>query len=135
MLLFSCLSKRDFSHMLSFSPNLKRSKLNIKNMNQSDKHNPNTVDAVVDVIISELTLEERVSTADLDEDELRVLELTLGKYIRHRLDQFDVGINKEIVKDCLARSGESLDDIDAATVIIKELWKRLRETHGLRVVK
>jgi hypothetical protein len=104
-------------------------------MNQSDKYNPTTVDAVVDVIISELTLEERVSTADLDEDELRVLELTLGKYIRHRLDQFDVGINKEIVKDCLARSGESLDDIDAATVIIKELWKRLRETHGLRVVK
>ena len=40
----------------------------------------NTVDAVVDVIISELTLAERVGTADLDEDEFRVLELTLGKF-------------------------------------------------------
>ena len=54
-------------------------------MNPSDNHNPNTVDAVVDEIIAELTLAERVGTADLDEDEVRVLELTLGKYIRHRL--------------------------------------------------
>ena len=104
-------------------------------MNQSDKHNPNTVDAVVDVIIDELTLEERVGAGNLDKDEFRVLELTLGKYIRHRLDQFDVGINKEIVKDCLEKSGESLNEADAASVIIKELWNRLRETHRLRVVK
>ena len=42
----------------------------------------NTVDQVVDEIIAELTLAEMVGTADLCEDELRVLELTLGKYIR-----------------------------------------------------
>ena len=104
-------------------------------MNQSDKHNPNTVDAVVDILISELTLAEMVGTADLGEDELRVLELTLGKYIRYRLDQLDVGVNKKLMKDCLSKSGESLDEVDAATVIIKELWNRLRETHRLRVVK
>ena len=46
-------------------------------MNQSDKQNPNTFDeAVVDEIIAGLTLAERVGTADLDEDEFRVLELT-----------------------------------------------------------
>jgi hypothetical protein len=104
-------------------------------MNQSDKHNPNTVDAVVDVIIDELTLEERVGTGNLEEDEFRVIELTLGKYIRHRLDQFDVSINKELMKDCLEKSKESLNEVDAATVIIKELRKRLWETHRLRVVK
>ena len=48
-------------------------------MNQSDKNNPKTVDAVVEVIIAEMTLAERVGTADLGEDEFRVLELTLGK--------------------------------------------------------
>ncbi len=80
-------------------------------------------------------LEAKVSTANLDENEFRVLELTLGKYIRYRLDQFDVGINKEIVKDCLEKSGESLNEVDAASVIIKELWNRLRESHRLRVVK
>ena len=104
-------------------------------MNQSDIHNPNTVDAVVDILISELTLAERVGTADLGEDELRVLELTLGKYIRYRLDQLDVGVNKVLMKDCLSKSRETLNEVDAATVIIRELWNRLRETHRLRVVK
>jgi len=104
-------------------------------MNQSDIHNPNTVDAVVDILISELTLTEMVGTADLGEDELRVLELTLGKYIRYRLDQLDVGVNKVLMKDCLSKSRETLNEVDAATVIIRELWNRLRETHRLRVVK
>ena len=104
-------------------------------MNQSDKHKPNTVDAVIEEIIAELTLVERVGTADLEENEFRVIELTLGKYIRHRLDQMDVGVNQKLMKDCLKKSGKSLNEIDAATVIIKELWKRLRETHRLRVAK
>ena len=102
-------------------------------MNQSDKSD--TVDAVVEEIIAELTLAEKVGTADLGEDEFRVLELTLGKYIRHRLDQLDVGVNKELMKDCLSKSGKPLNETDAATVIIKEIWNRLRETHRLRVVK
>ncbi len=104
-------------------------------MNQSDKLNPNTVDVVVDEIIAELTLEERVGTANLDESESRVLELTLGKFIRYRLHQMDAAVNKELMKDCLEKSGAPLNEVDAATVIIKELWKRLRETHRLRAVK
>jgi hypothetical protein len=104
-------------------------------MNQSDKHNPNTVDAVIDEIIADLTLAEKVGTADLGEDEFRIVELTLGKYILHKLDQMDVGVNKKLMEDCLERSEESLDEVNAATVILKELWKRLRETHKLRVVK
>ena len=104
-------------------------------MNPSDNHNPNTVDAVVEEIIAELTLAERVSTADLDENEFRVLELIMGKFIRYKLDQKDVAVNKELVKDCLAKSGESLNEVDAATVMLKELWNRLRETHRLRAVK
>ena len=101
-------------------------------MNQSDKYNPN---AVVDELISELTLAERVGTADLDEDQFHVLELTLGKLIRYKLEHMDFGVNTELMKDCLEKSGESLNEIDAATVIIKELWNRLRETHRLRAVK
>ena len=104
-------------------------------MNQSDKNIPKTVDAVVEVIIAEMTLAERVGTADLDENEFRVLKLTLGKLIQYKLDQLDVDVNKELMNDCLVMSGESLSEIDAVTVIIKEIWKRLRETHRLRVVK
>ena len=72
---------------------------------------------------------------DLDENEFRVVELTLGKYIRLKLDQVDFGVNKELMKDCLAKSGEPLNEADAATVILRELWNRLRETHRLRAVK
>ena len=104
-------------------------------MNQSDKNIPKTVDAVVEVIIAEMTLAERVGTADLDENEFRVLKLTLEKLIQYKLDQLDVDVNKELMNDCLVMSRESLSEIDAATVIIKEIWKRLRETHRFRVVK
>jgi hypothetical protein len=64
-----------------------------------------------------------------------VLELTLGKFIRYKLDQVDFGVNTELMKDCLEKSGEPLDEIDAATLILRELWNRLGETHRLRAVK
>jgi len=104
-------------------------------MNQSDKNCLNTVDQVVNEIIAELTLAERVATADLEENEFRVIELMLEKYIRHRLDQMDVGVNHKLMKDCLSKSRESLNEVDATTVILRELWNRLRETHRLRIVK
>jgi hypothetical protein len=104
-------------------------------MNQSDNNSPKTVDQVVNEIIVDLTLAEKVGTADLDEDELRVLELALGKYIRHKLDQVDIGVNKKLMEDCIERSEKSLDEVNAATVILKELWSRLQETHKLRVIK
>lgn len=63
-----------------------------------------------------------------------MVELTLGKFISYKLDQMDYGVNTELMKDCLTKAREPLNEVDAATVILKELWKRLRETHRLRVV-
>ena len=95
-----------------------------------------TVDAVVKEIISELPLEERVGTADLDADEFRILELTLGKLIQYKLDNMPVTVNQKLKEDCLAKSeNKNLDEVDAAGVILRELWKRLKETHRLRIVK
>ncbi len=59
-----------------------------------------------------------------------MLELTLGRYVRHKLEQLDIGVKKELMRDCLVKSGESLDEVDAAAVILKELWKRLRKLIG-----
>ena len=64
-----------------------------------------------------------------------MVELTLGKLIRFKLDQVDFGVNKELMKDGLTMSGEPLYEVDAAAVILRELWNQLRETHKLRVVK
>ena len=53
-------------------------------MIQLDKYSFNIVDIVVDEIISDLTIEERVSTADLNEGKFCIVELTLRKFRRHR---------------------------------------------------
>ena len=110
-------------------------KLNTREMDMPDKR-PDTVDQVVDELIAELPLEPKVSVANLGKDELRVLEETLGKYLRFRLDQLDTVVNEALRDDCIARSDDkTLDDVDTATVILKELWERLRRSHRMRVVK
>ena len=79
---------------------------------------------------------ERVSIADLDEDELRVLELTMGKYMKFRIEQLNEQGNDELIKECRKRSGdESLDNAGATAFILKEIWKTTRETHRIRVIK
>ena len=105
-------------------------------MNQSDKHKPNSVDQVVDEIIAEMPLDDKVRTANLDEDGIIVLQLALGKYLRYLIDNQSKDVNKKLLKDCINQSGnETLDEAEAASYILKELWTRLQETHMLRVVK
>ncbi len=105
-------------------------------MHQPNNHNLNTVDAVVDDIIAGMPLDDRVRTANLDEDGVLVLQIALGKYLRSLLDSQSEGVNKKLLKDCIKQSGnETLDKAEAAMYILKELWERLQETHRLRVVK
>jgi len=103
-------------------------------MNEPDKANPSPVDKIVDDLIAGMSLEERYTFAYLREDELEPLQITLAMYIGVALEKMSV--RKEIMKDCIAISGdENLNEANASTVILKELWKKLRETHKLRVVK
>ena len=96
----------------------------------------NTVDAVVEDIIAEMPLDDKVRTANLDEDGLIVLQLGLGKYLRHLLEKHPEDVNNRLLKDCIKQSGkETFDKAEAPLYILKELWKRLRETYRIRVVK
>lgn len=56
---------------------------------------------------------------NLSEDDIHVLEWALGKYLKHRLDQFF----------------EDGKDVEELTVILKEIRKRLQETRKLRDAK
>ena len=97
---------------------------------------PTTVDQVIDEIIEDWPLKYRVTAANLTYDGLAILELGLGKYFSEVLQNQSIGLNKELMEDCIKKSGkESLDEVEAATVIMKGLWERLKETHRLRVVK
>jgi hypothetical protein len=105
-------------------------------MNSSDKYNPNTVDHIVTEIIAELPLDDKVRAANLDENGLVVLQLELGKYLwRHICAQTEI-VNEKLMADCIKQSGnKTLNELEAASFILKEIWSRLRETHRLRVVK
>ena len=105
-------------------------------MNQSGKNRLTTAEQVVDEIIAEMPLDDRVKTANLDEDGIATLQLALGKYLRYLIDNQSEDVNKKLLKDCIKQSGnETLDEAEAALYILKELWNRLRETHRLRAVK
>ena len=105
-------------------------------MNQSDKHYLTTVDQVIDEIIAEMPLDDRVRTANLDEDGLLIFQLGLGKYLRYLIDNQSEDVNEKLMKDCIKQSGnETLDEAEAASYILKELRDRLRQTHKLRAVK
>jgi hypothetical protein len=94
------------------------------------------LDALIISVIDEMPLEARVSIADLKEHEFKALELIQGKYIKYLLDQMTNEGNDELLKECRKRSGdESLDDVNASIFILREIWKQLRETHKLRVIK
>jgi hypothetical protein len=105
-------------------------------MNENDQNDLTLLDALITQVISELPLEARVSIANLDEEELRILELVQGKYLKYMLDQLTDQGNDELLKECRERSGDmSMDDVAASVFILREIWKQLRETHQLRVIK
>jgi hypothetical protein len=79
-------------------------------MNKQVKDN---VYQIVDEIISQLPLEERVSLANMKKKHVEVLQGVFDLYIRSKVDPED-------------------EDYEH---IMHELWKRVRETHLLRVVK
>jgi hypothetical protein len=69
-------------------------------------------------------------------EELRILELVQGKYLKYRLDQLTEQGNDDLLRECRERSGDkSMDDVGASAFILREIWKQLRETHQLRVIK
>ena len=105
-------------------------------MNKSDKHPESLLDALIISIVNDLTLDERLSIADLNEDELRTLQLVMGKYMKFRIEQLSEQGNDELLKECRNRSGnESMDDAGASVFVLTEIWKHIRETHRLRVIK
>ena len=78
---------------------------------------------MVNEIISELHLDDRVRIANLDEDGLVVFQLGLGKYLWHLIDNQTEIVNEKLKVDCIKQSGnETLDEVEAANYILKEIW-------------
>jgi hypothetical protein len=71
------------------------------------------MDQIVDEIISQLPLKERVSLANMKKKDVEVLQSVFDLYVRSKIDAEDMEYEN----------------------IMNELWKRIRETHLMRVVK
>ena len=77
------------------------------------KYLPDNVSQMVDEIISEMPLEEKVSLANMKQKDIEALQGVFDLYIRDKIESEDM----------------EYEDI------MHELWKRVRETHLLRIVK
>ncbi|MHC4456842.1 MAG: hypothetical protein ACYS0I_07075 [Planctomycetota bacterium] len=81
-----------------------------------------------------MSLSDKVAVAEGSEEQFILLKHTLGMYLRNQFRH--KALNKELMEDCQAKSGiKGLAEDEAATVILRELWNKLHETHKLKVVK
>jgi hypothetical protein len=68
---------------------------------------------IVDEIISELPLKEKVSLANMKKEDVGVLQSVFDLYIRNKI---------------------GLEDIEYED-LMSELWRKLKKTHRMRIVK
>jgi hypothetical protein len=95
---------------------------------------PKTVGEAVKRLISEMPLKDKVTVANMAESELSLLHTNIGEYIR---DEFGLwsGNQDLMTSCCFFAKKEKVHEDEASLIIIRELWKRLRETHKLRIVE
>jgi hypothetical protein len=95
---------------------------------------PRTVGEAIERLMNELPLKDSVQIANMAEVELDALNMRLGQYIRNN---FRLWTGNDLLMDsCRLISGEKdLHPDTASQIIIDELWKKLRESHKLRVLK
>ena len=95
---------------------------------------PKAVEEAVDRLIDELSLKDRTTIRQCGEDELINLHINLGEYIRNEFG-FWSGNDDLMSSCCKIAKIDKIHEETASTIIIEKLWKRLRVTHKLRVVK
>ena len=77
------------------------------------KPSQDTISQIVDEILSEMPLEERVVLANMSKKDVKILQGVIDLYFRDKIESEDM----------------EYEDL------MHELWKKVRETHLLRVVK
>jgi len=94
---------------------------------------PDTVAAAVELIISEMSLRDRATVANMTEREVLLLDIPLGRYIAKKLATW--ALARDFRDACSQLTGKAYRRNDAQKAVLLELWRKLRHTHKLRVVK
>ncbi len=104
-----------------------------KSLPRKNAKRPETVAEAVDRLISKMGLKDLNTVANMTEGDLINLHFTVGMWIRKN---FVYPRNNKLLQSCREVSEDKyLHWAQMHMVIIKELWKRLQETHKLRVVR
>ncbi len=90
-------------------------------MNQTKNNIPKTVDEIVNQIIDDLSLKDRVTMANLEDDQIEFINTLMTDYIQTKLEEWSVE--------------QEETDLTETETIINEIWNRLRVTHKLRIVR
>lgn len=95
---------------------------------------PSTVDEVVALLYADLSLRDKVVLSQLSENQLESeVYLEMAKIIRKEFGLCSG--NSLLLASCAKYLGTQYDSYeDPAMVIIKELWKRIKKSHNLRLV-
>jgi len=95
---------------------------------------PKTVNQAVDILMSKMALKDKVIIANMTYGELVDLNSNLGSYIKNIFRLWSG--NDELMESCrFVTKNKKLNEDGACFAIIETLWKRLRKTHKIRVVK
>ena len=95
---------------------------------------PKTVDEAVDQVISDLDSKDKIKIANMDLSDLLDVHSNTREYFRNFLGLWSG--NTELLASCRSISKQHVYREDDVTLVItKALWKKLRETQVLRVVK
>lgn len=95
---------------------------------------PETIKEAIERLISELTLKDRTTIANMTEEEVMHLKSTLGLFIEQNFGL--ISGNRALIESCKIESPSIVfNEDDACEVILRALWQDLQQSHTLRIVK
>ncbi|MCG8687244.1 MAG: hypothetical protein MI892_20370 [Desulfobacterales bacterium] len=95
---------------------------------------PSTIDEAVNILLSDLRLLDRTRMGSMTTEELNWVNKVVGLQITRDFRLWSG--NELLLNACLKEVEDNGDkDADPTMVIIQAMWKKLQETHVLRLVK
>ena len=95
---------------------------------------PQSLKEAVELLIMQMPLKDRATIANMSQNELSSLNLSVGGYIMNNFGLLSG--NRDLIESCrLEAEGRLKHEEDAVPVIINALWKKLQQTHRLRIIK
>jgi hypothetical protein len=96
----------------------------------NEEKQPQTVEEAIDMLHANMSLNDEILLASINEDDLIDAHFALGHQIRHETGLWTD--NNALLESCRTLSGNpNLHVDDASMVIVKALWERVKKSNIL----